>query len=274
MPTAAALRAPMPPLAIAGRAPRGLVTSWPYVDRTSERPGYMLTPERVWQIHREGDGGVPRRQCLMFEDVIESDGHLRGAYDGRMRSVADREYEIAPGTEGGNEALNQAAAEALRIDLARTNLPEAIWHHQESVFYGYAGTQPIWDIVDQGRVAPIWFDIIEHQRWSFPVGVFDLDGQPRLRTLDNPWPGIALEGPAGSWWFTSQRHRLIQRSGLMRTAVWWAVFKRMSVRDWMVFAEKFGLPIVIGQFEERAADERRGSRSSRRSPTSAPTARR
>lgn len=249
------LRSPMPPLVVPGAAPRAIGVSWPEVDRTTERPGYMLTPDRVWQIHREADTGIPRRQCLMFEDGIESDGHLRGDYDGRMRAVADRDFEVAPG-EGGNEALNAAAAEALRTDLARTNLAEAIWHHQESVFYGYAGVQPRWDVVDQGRIAPVWFDIVEHQRWSFPVSD-QLDGQPRLRTAANPYPGIGLEGPPGSWWFTAQRHRVIQRAGLMRTAIWWAVFKRMSVRDWMVFAEKFGLPIVIGQYQERAADETR-----------------
>jgi hypothetical protein len=41
----------------------------------------------------------------------------------------------------------------------------------------------------------------------------------------------------------------------MRTLTWWALFKRMSVRDWVVFSERFGLPFVTGTYAEEASSE-------------------
>lgn len=239
----------MPPEFVNG-PPRSrvLATPWPSIDRSWDRPGYQLTPERLWFAYRHADAGSPLTQTMMFEDIIELDGHLRGKYEARMRSVAVRDFDVLP---GGPDAVDAAAADALRDRWERTNFEDALWHAQESVFYGYAGMQPLWDLVD-GLVSPVWFVKVEHNRWTF-----DEQGLPRLRTEENQYPGIRLEGPPGSWWWCPQQHRLTQRAGLMRTVSWWAVFKRMSVRDWIVFAEKFGLPIVLGQYQEMASDETR-----------------
>ena len=43
----------------------------------------------------------------------------------------------------------------------------------------------------------------------------------------------------------------------MRTAAWWAMIKRWSVRDWQVFAEMFGLPLAVGFYEGGAGEASR-----------------
>jgi phage gp29-like protein len=43
----------------------------------------------------------------------------------------------------------------------------------------------------------------------------------------------------------------------MRTCMWWAMFKRWSIRDWQVFSEMFGLPLVIGYYDEGASEASR-----------------
>jgi phage gp29-like protein len=40
-----------------------------------------------------------------------------------------------------------------------------------------------------------------------------------------------------------------QRSGYLRTAIWWSWFKSLTVRDWVAFAERFGLPYPIGKYD-------------------------
>lgn len=238
------------PPTFVGRRPtsRVIARSWPDVDRSADRPGYQLTPERLWQAYRIADMGSPATQCGIFEDLIESDGHTRGQYLQRMKAAAQRDFDILP---GGSDPIDIACAESLRADLVGTNIDEILWHMLESVFYGYAGAQTVWDLVE-GRIAPRWFIEIEHKRFAF-----DQSNYPRLRTQTDPYPGIPLTGPMGQWWFAHQPHRLIQRAGIMRTVAWWCTFKRMSVRDWMVFAEKFGLPIVLGQHKELASDATR-----------------
>jgi phage gp29-like protein len=41
----------------------------------------------------------------------------------------------------------------------------------------------------------------------------------------------------------------------MRTAAIWSHFKSLSVRDWLVFADRFGLPYVLGKYEEQVSPE-------------------
>ena len=41
----------------------------------------------------------------------------------------------------------------------------------------------------------------------------------------------------------------------MRTATWFALFKRYGTRDWVVFAEKFGTPLVWAEYDETQDEE-------------------
>jgi len=46
----------------------------------------------------------------------------------------------------------------------------------------------------------------------------------------------------------------VARTGLMRTVTWWSLFKMMSVRDWVVFLERFGIPYVTGTYTSATPD--------------------
>jgi phage gp29-like protein len=41
----------------------------------------------------------------------------------------------------------------------------------------------------------------------------------------------------------------------MRTAVWWSTFKTMSVRDWLILANRFGIPFITGEYDESISDD-------------------
>lgn len=238
------LRSPLP-----SRFVRGVVTQpWATIDRGSYRPGYELTPQRLWIAYRQAEFGAPAMQCDAFEDVIEVDGHTRGQYLQRMQAVANRPIVIAP---GGADALSVLAAEELATSLGDANVQEAIWHMMDSLFYGYSGTEIEWTY-DKVRdlVAPAWFIRAEHRRFRF-----DDNAQPYLLTEENTWPGESLA--PGKWIWSQLPARLPVRAGLMRTVAAWCLFKRLSFRDWLVFAELFGIPLAVGSYEERASDESR-----------------
>lgn len=55
----------------------------------------------------------------------------------------------------------------------------------------------------------------------------------------------------------TRRWRKPSQAAILRTVAWWALFKRMSVRDWMIFAEKFGIPLVIGKPGENDSQDTR-----------------
>lgn len=225
-------------------AARGL--SWPGVDSYSSRPGYGLTTERVWAAWRQAEQGAPARQCDVIEDVLENDGHTRGQYLSRVKAVAERPPLVQP---GGDDELSLRAAALLQDSLVESNFDQLAWHLMDAIFYGYSAARPSWTYrQDLGAVVPSWFWIVPHRRF-----LVDEQDALRLRTEANLYPGEALAH--GEWIVAHPWHRKLVRAGLMRTVVWWAVFKRLSVRDWIVLAEKFGIPFVIGTYRDRDAGD-------------------
>jgi phage gp29-like protein len=229
---------------------------WPFLDGTSMRPGYHLTPFKLFSAFRQAEMGAPLLQCDVFEDILENDGHLRGQYESRLSAVAHRPWLIQPGGKG---PVCLAAASALASALKRTNMLPLLWHLMEAVGYGWSGANTVWELADRAGdsrnvIVPTWFLLAPHRRFLISeAGMGDLT----FRTELNQWPGDTLYH--GEWIVARRMHRLVMRAGLFRTTSWWALFKRLSITDWIVFAEKFGIPIVLGTYSERASPETRAA---------------
>lgn len=225
---------------------------WNIMDGTSMRPGYHLTPAKLWSAYRQAELGSPMLQCDVFEDVQENDGHLRGQYESRLSAVAMRPWIIQA---GGKAAVDLAAAATLSTALKRTNMLRLMWHLMDALGYGYSAANVVWGFEPEGiAVIPVWFLLAAHRRF-----LVDDSGMGRLtfRTEANQWPGETLF--RGEWIVAERMARLVVRSGLFRTTSWFALFKRMSFADWIVFAEKFGIPVVLGYYQERASPESRAA---------------
>lgn len=235
-----------PPLA-APRKMGGTATPYMGMDQSTYRPGYHLTPVRLWAIYRMAEGGTLAPQADLFEDLLENDGHMRGQYVSRM-SLALRPWVLMPGDD---REVSIKAAAALWLALRRCNMTAALRHLMEALGYGYAGVNIAWRFNQKaGTVEPQRFLLTPQRRFI----VDSQDGCLKFITPDMP-SGEELR--AGEWLITQQPHRIIARAGIFRTTGWWCLFKRMQITDWMVFAEKFGIPFVLGMYEERASPESR-----------------
>lgn len=239
-----------PPAALPEKAPANeppQTINFQFFDRWSTHPGHGLTPTRIREILLESEVGYPMRQCDLFEDVEESDAHLRQAFESRLQAVAGKSWTVLP---GGDRKMDQTAAE--RFEQALRDVPNTrqMFEHQlTDTRYGYAATEILWGLSDDGWIVPTWFANVPHRRFRF-----DLEGDnPHLLTKDNTAIGEPLL--PGQWIFSRLRHRLAASSGLMRTAIWLAMFKRLALRDLIVFSERFGLPYLKGIYEEGASDE-------------------
>lgn len=243
---------PLAPLKLLG----GHKPWWQY-DGASLRPGVGLTPQRILAAFRQAEAGSPLMQCDLFEDVIENDGHMRGQYESRLEAVAFRPWILRP---GGKDARDKAAADALSRALKRTNMLLLMWHLMDAIGFGYAGANTVWSFDPVNRVVvPVWFLLAPHRRFMVDTdsiaGAGLGTGALRFRTPANEWPGELLQ--RGEWIIGQRMHRHPARAGAFRTTTWWAFFKRMSIADWIVFAEKFGIPVVLGYYDERASPESR-----------------
>jgi phage gp29-like protein len=216
-------------------------------DRLQAHPGYGLTNQRIWQTYRNAECGWVQPQCDLFDDIKESDGHLLSLYNGRLEAVAGKEWVIQA---GGTDAASKAAAEALAEQLDDDeNFVEFMEHQLSAEFYGFAASEMAWGFSERERIwAPERFINVPHRRFSVNNG-----SKLMLLTDESRFDGIPLE--VARWVVSRGRHANIARAGLLRTATWWAHFKRLSVRDWVIFAAKFGIPHVTGVYQENASEE-------------------
>jgi len=214
-------------------------------DHMATHPGYGLTPKLVLAIYREAELGYTRLQCDLFEDVIENDGHLRSQVENRIDAVAGKSWSIEP---GGPAKRDQVAAEKLDAACRMVeSFRDMLEHQLRANPYGFAATEMEWSLVD-GWVIPTNFYNTPHRRFRFTE-----QDDWRIYTKDSRATGEPLI--QGKWILSRRPGRIMARAGLMRTATWWSLFKRLSMRDWVLLGERFGLPYVLGQWEENASPE-------------------
>lgn len=232
---------------LAAAEPRPLPTSAPRrrqakriaeIDRYSSHTGVALAASTLLAAYRLAEQGYPADQCDIFEDRLESDAHLRSLYERRVDAVACSPWTVS---EGGDTDEDKAAAKQLEDALRLVpNWTETLSHQLKSNFYGFSGSEIDWRRMD-GLVVPAWLENTPHRRFHF-----DDTDRPKLITNLSDTEGVELQ--PGKWWFSSRQGRIAAATGLLRTAMWWSHFKTMSMRDWLVFAGRFGIPYVAGKY--------------------------
>lgn len=222
---------------------------YPVFDRWSAHPGRKLTTAKLVAAYNSAELGYPADQCDIFDDREEADGHLRAQLGGRIQRVARKEWIVQA---GGEADVDREAAKLLERQLRRTNIIETFEHQLTSNGRGWSLSEIHWERVKGLRpgmelAVPVWFDNVPHRRFQFD----DFD-RPLLVTRSGAYPEPLV---SGRWWYTPLSGRCVAAAGLMRTAAWWSHFKTMTMRDWLVFANRFGIPLVYGQYEDNASDE-------------------
>jgi phage gp29-like protein len=248
---------PDPPVtpAAAPKSPRiDIVTTPSRLDYTDSFAGFKLTPDRVASIFRQADAGFPLQMIDMFEHVTLGDGHLRGLFEQRMDEVAAQSWSLRP-PDGDDSAQSLAVAQLLTEVLSKIDMEALIEHMMLAMAFGYSYAELAWQTRPDGLQVPTEVVCVPHRRF-----VFDWERwNPHLTSEGNPYPGTPLADLPGSSWVRAQskRWRKPTQAGILRTATYWAVFKRMSVRDWLIFAEKFGIPMIIGKYTEESSEKTR-----------------
>lgn len=228
----------IPESAPQGRAARQLRSDW-YQDH----PGFALVAQRIVQIFRLAECGYPQQQCDLFDDLVETDAHTRNLFEQRGQAVAGKPWVVQA---GGPTPDDELAARAL--EAALRPLPMVpVWEHQLTFNrYGWGASEIDWGVLDfEGRpwVAPIWFANVPARR--FKIGE---DDELRLLTDEFKTDGEPLA--PGKWMICRRSGGRLARSSLMRTASWLVYFKKTTNGDWFVYGQRFGLPLVLVEYDE------------------------
>jgi phage gp29-like protein len=227
-------------------------------DTIRDYPADGLTPQRLSAIFREADAGALSAQMALFEQMEEKDAHLYSVANTRRLAITGLPWTIVPAgeapganaTSGGDTGLAlEAAGYCERTLRDLDGFEEALAHLSLAVGRNLAVVELVWEAAPEGvrlaAVAPI----------DFARLAFDDFDQLRILTEAEPIDGIA---PPPDKFIVHTPHASsghAARGGLLRVTAMAFIAKHFAIKDWLIFAEVFGMPVRIARYQPGAAPE-------------------
>ncbi|UCE60487.1 MAG: DUF935 family protein [Phycisphaerales bacterium] len=239
-----------------GRPKAGQVILPRAEDSVRDYPSAGLTPSGLAAILREADDGFLSTAVQLFEEMEEKDAHLFAVANTRRLSVTGLEWQVISAAdvhEGIDRTRADEVATYCREILAGIErFDEVLQHLELAVGRNIAVAEIVWG-VEQGELRPV--DVVPI---DFTRIVFDELDRPRILTDSAPQDGIGL--PPNKF-IVHTPHSVSghpQRGGLLRVTAMLYLAKNLALKDWMIFAEIFGMPVRVARYEPTAtAEEKR-----------------
>jgi phage gp29-like protein len=222
-------------------------------DRLSQYPSKGLTPQKLAEYFQEADQGDVYRQAEFFEEAEEKDAHLYSQLQVRKSSVLSFDYEVQPYSDSPEDKKI-----ADFIDDTIYNLPnfeDALLDLLDAIGKGYSLEEIIWGI--DGR-----FAIIQDLVWIHPKKAIFYEYQnmwqksfevPKIMTEAEPIKGETMPPFKLIYHRYKARSGYDTRAGVLRVCAWMYLFKNYSIKDWVAFAEIYGMPLRLGKYEPGAS---------------------
>lgn len=207
-------------------------------------PAQGLTPQRLATILRSAEHGDATAYFELAEEMEEKDLHYLSVLGTRKRQVSQLEITVEA---AGDDADSQADAQLLRDWLDRDCLHDDLFDIMDAVGKGFSVTELIWEMSEK--------------QW-FPARLEWVD--PRWLKLDETQREILLRDengvgqPLDAFKYVVHRVRAksgsLIRGGLARAVAWAWMFKNYTIKDWVAFAEVYGMPLRLGRYENGASE--------------------
>lgn len=204
----------------------------------------------------QGDGGFMDELLYPDDSILKArggdikiyapvsrDDQVKAVFGTRRAAVTAREWYVEA---GGEEPADQAAADALRENLAVVNFDDATDKMLFGLLHGYAVAEVMWG-EKAGRI--VIEDIHVRDRARFGFGK---SGELRLKKRD----GTSTEPmPDRKFWVFSAGADHDDNPyglGLAHWLYWPVFFKRGGMKSWLKFLDKFGQPTAKGTYPKNA----------------------
>lgn len=207
-----------------------------------------LGPERLAAILRGAAEGEGCDYLTLAEEMEERDGHYASVLSTRKLALVGLDIRVDALSD---EARDVEIADQVRAIVAAPEFSDVVLDLTDALGKGYSVVEIIWD-----RSGKVWTpERFEHRdprffRWDRTTG-------RQLRMLDeaDPVNGIALAPYKFVVHQPKLRSGLPVRAGLARLAAVAYMCKAWAWKDWMAFADVFGLPMRVGTYGPGAKEE-------------------
>ena len=215
-------------------------------DRYSGYPSKGLTPQKLARILLAADGGDITAQAELFEEIEEKDLHLGGIMQTRKYAVTQLDWEIKPASEDKKD--QDIAAFVDEVFTGLPDLEDNLFDLLDGIGKGFSPLEMFWEL-RAGRHVVRHMQHVSQKKFTWVNSV-----TPRILTETEPIKGEEL----AAFKFIFHVHKTktgdVTRQGIYRAAVWAYLFKNYSIKDWVAFAEVYGMPLRLGKYDPSASE--------------------
>lgn len=212
----------------------------------SGHPEVGMDPVRLAQILRSAEQGDAVAYLELAEAMEEKDLHYLSVMGTRKRAVSQLPITVEAADETPEA---EADAELIRSWLKRDALEDELFDLQDATGKGYSASEIVWE-----TTAEAWLPkrlIYRDPRWFR----FDrVDGET-LRLIDDQGGEADLEPFKWVVHMNKAKSGLPIRGGLARAVAWGYLFKNFTLKDWVAFAEIYGIPFRLGRYDGGATED-------------------
>ncbi|MCI9121158.1 MAG: DUF935 domain-containing protein [Oscillibacter sp.] len=215
-------------------------------DKYSGYPSNGLTPVRLAEILQEADAGDVLRQMELFEEMEEKDPHLFSQLQTRKNAVTGLDFEVIPFSDEPRDK-EIAAFVKEQID-SMEGFEDMANDLLDAIGKGFAVSEILWGY-EEGRVVVSQVKSRHQKRFFWD----SLDDSFKVRTQAHS-EGLLL--PANKFIIHKYKARSghTSRAGILRVVAWMYLFKNYDLKDWVSFAEVYGLPLRLGKYAPGASE--------------------
>lgn len=198
-----------------------------------------LDPARLRSILQAAAQGDAREYLTLAEEMEEKEPHYASVLGTRKRAVSGLPTTVEAASD---DPRDEEIAAAVRQMVEAPEFGDMLDDLLDALGKGYSAVEPLWEYRD----GKLWPRSYEHRdpRWFR----FDQVTGKRLQLLGASGQGEEL--PPNRLLIHKPRLKsgLPIRGGLARLVAVSYMCKSFSLKDWMRFAELFGMPLRIGRY--------------------------
>lgn len=205
-----------------------------------------LTPEDLAALLVSASGGDITAYLTLAEEMEERDLHYAGVLSTRKMAVSKLPIKII---SPNDDALSLKIADEARLMLDSVKTRRLVKNMLDALGKGFSAIEIIWDTSGK-QWQPI--DL----KWRDPrFFMFDTWSLSTLRLRDESDVVNGVELSPFKWivHYPEIKTGIPIRGGLARLASFAHMAKSYALKDWLAFAEVFGIPIRVGRYPASAS---------------------